>query len=102
MQPLTCIHCRYCCMWDSTCSHPEHNFSPIDYESPACNLFEKETLNTTHMTYEFNQDYCHPSDLVLQIKRRQEAGWEFVSMAGTPNGHIYTIYRRPITGTDHK
>ena len=54
------------------------------------------------MTYEYNQDYCHPSDLVLQIKRRQEAGWEFVSMAGTPNGHIHTIYRRPLTGTDHK
>lgn len=54
------------------------------------------------MTYEYNQDYCHPSDLVLQIKRRQEAGWEFVSMAGTPNGHIYTIYRRPLTGTDHE
>ena len=54
------------------------------------------------MTYEYNQDYCHPSDLVLQIIRRQEAAWELVSMACTPMGLVITIYRRPLTGTDHK
>ena len=54
------------------------------------------------MTYEYNKDFCAPSGLVYQITIRQEAGWEFVSMAGTPDGNLYTIYRRPLTGTDHK
>lgn len=54
------------------------------------------------MTYEFNLDHCAPTGLVYQITLRQEEGWEFVSMTCTPDGDIYTIYRRPITGTDHK
>ena len=54
------------------------------------------------MTYEYNQDHCAPGAIASQITGRQEAGWEFVAMTCTPMGLVITIYRRPITGTDHK
>lgn len=54
------------------------------------------------MTYEYDQDHCSTRSIATQITRRQNAGWEFVAMACTPMGLVITIYRRPITGTDHR
>lgn len=44
-KPNRCINCTYCQMFDATCAHPENDFCDIDYETPACPLYEPETLN---------------------------------------------------------
>lgn len=37
-----CIHCIYCSMWDSTCTHPQLGFRHINYDAQACEHFESE------------------------------------------------------------
>lgn len=37
-----CLHCIYCSMWDSTCTHPQLGFPTINYDAPACKYFEPE------------------------------------------------------------
>lgn len=41
-----CIHCIYCSMWDSTCTHPQLGFPTINYDHPACPHYEPETQSS--------------------------------------------------------
>lgn len=41
-----CINCRYCCMWDCSCSLLNTHFKDYDTPAQGCPDFEWEELDT--------------------------------------------------------